>query len=308
MEVGIDVGGTHTRIAVVDGDVTVCQAEPLSAEWRRGTLFSDEQNAARLLAQVPGDVIGRPDVPLVVGAHGVDTRLQSDLLTTWLRRIHPGPVMVVNDSELFGPALGIKNAISVVCGTGSIVVGRDTSGEFVKVGGYGWILGDPGAAPSLVRESMVAIVQADDMGEQPGALAKSLMAHYGASDPVELGYDFTADAGITNWGWLAPLVFDAADVGDRIAISVIETDGRQLASDVQALRAKGVVSHDVIMAGGVMVAQPRLRNAFTQAMRQLDPDIGIHELRESPVQGAVAMAKALHDESKQEFPVDKQGK
>jgi len=292
MEVGIDVGGTNTRVLVAE-DEHISEATALTASWRHGTLFSDEANAARLLALVPGDAVGRADVPIVIGAHGVDTRYQCELLTCWLSHLHPGPILVVNDSELFGPAAGVGQAINVVCGTGSIVVGRDSNGELVKVGGYGWILGDPGAAPSLVREAVVAIMEADDEGEAPGVLARSLMAHYGSPDPVELGYDFTADASITNWGALAPLVFAAADAGDQLAIRVIEADGKRLAEDVQTLRAKGVNNHVVVASGGVITAQPRLEEVFTAALRQQDPAIEIHVLRDAPAQGALAMAKAL---------------
>jgi len=293
MEVGIDVGGTHTRVLVADGDTPIGEAAALTASWRHGTLFSDEHNAARLLALVPGDVIGRADVPIVIGAHGVDTRYQCELLTSWLSRLHPGRILVVNDSELFGPAAGVGQAINVVCGTGSIVVGRDGNGELVKVGGYGWILGDPAAAPSLVRESVIAIMEADDAGEAPGVLAHSLMAHYCSPDPVELGYDFTADAGITNWGGLAPLVFEAADAGDQLAIRVIEADGKRLAEDVQTLRAKGVSSNVVVASGGVITAQPRLEEVFTAALHEQDPAIEIHVLRDAPAKGALAMARGL---------------
>ncbi|MDR0284850.1 MAG: hypothetical protein LBI33_08165 [Propionibacteriaceae bacterium] len=293
MEVGIDVGGTDTRIVVADGSARVGDVCTPTTTWRHGTLFSDPDNALRLLDLVPTPVIGRADVPVVVGAHGCDTRAQCDLLEAWLRRRHPGALRVVNDSELFGPLCGLRNAINVVCGTGSIVVGRDAAGELVKVGGFGWILGDPGAAPSLVREAVIAILAQDDLREPPGILARLLMEHYGSADPVQLGYDFTADAGITRWGALAPLVFQAADGGDPLASRVIEAAGRQLAADVLHLQAKGVASEDVVVAGGVVTSQPRLERAFTAALAYLDSTLRVHVLRDAPVSGAVVLAQSL---------------
>ena len=305
MEVGIDVGGTRTRILVSDGGDAIWQATAPTASWRHGTLFCDEENATRLLALIPNqEAVGRADTPIVVGAHGVDNRAQCELLTSWLAKRHPGKILVLNDSELFGPAVGVPKAINVVAGTGSIVVGRDADGELIKVGGYGWTLGDPGAAPSLVREAVIAIMEADDEGQPVGALARSLMAHYGSPDPVALGYDFTADAGITNWGSLAPLVFTAAELGDALAIRVIEADGAQLANDVITLRGKGVTNQTVVAGGGVITAQPRLEIAFTSALRALDPALDIRVLRDAPVKGALALAKSLRAE--QEFP--KEGK
>jgi len=295
MEIGIDVGGTHTRIAVAQDSAPDAVVQTLTADWLRGTLFADPDNAARLLALVPGDAVGRADVPIALGVNGCDNQAQCSQLTDWIRRTHPGPVLVVNDSELLGPAAGLGQAISVVCGTGSIVVGRDAAGELVKVGGHGWLLGDPGAAPSVVRESVVAILNAHDLGAEPGPLARALMAHYGSPDPVQLGYDFTADVGITQWGALAPLVFDAADAGDTLAIGVIEADGRQLAADVLALRAKGVTSRDVVAGGGVITSQPRLEAAFAGALRDTDPGLTVHVLRDPPVNGALALARKLNE-------------
>jgi N-acetylglucosamine kinase-like BadF-type ATPase len=300
--VGIDVGGTHTRILVardssVDGGPAHAAAggevTTLTTAWRNGTLFADEANATRLLDLIPGGVVGQENVAIAVGAHGCDNRGQCDLLASWLHRRHPGPILVVNDAELFGPASGLTGAISVVCGTGSIVVGRDPAGELVKVGGHGWLLGDPGAAPSLVRESVIAILNAHDLGAAPGILARRLMHHYGSPDPIQLGYDFTDDAAMTAWGALAPFVFDAADDGDAIAIGVIEAHGRQLAADVQALRAKGVTGTDVVVGGSVIIAQPRLFGAFTGALAAAGPNLRAHLLHEAPVKGALALAGAL---------------
>lgn len=311
MEIGIDIGGTHTRIVVADHGSPIGEVSAATADWRQGTLFSDEANADRLLALIPGGVVGRADVPLVAGVHGCDTSDQCHLLQSWLQARHLGPVLVVNDSELLGPAMGFRSAIAVVCGTGSIVVGRNGSGELVKVGGYGWLLGDPGAAPSLVREAVVAILQADDAGVNPGPLAKALIAHYGSPDPVGLGYDFTADAGITKWGVLAPLVFEAAERGDQLAVDVIETDGRRLADDVVRLRAKGVTSQDVVMAGGVVTSQPRLQRAFTSALSSVAPELRVHMLKEAPVGGALALAAWIlqpTDAMSQRFPLERTGK
>jgi len=186
MAVGIDIGGTTTRIRVAgppDRDASLP-----TAEWRSGTLLSDPANAARLVAAIPKGATGG----LAVGAHGCDTRYQCETFAAHLRDHWPGPVLVVNDSELFGPALGLRPALAVVCGTGSIVVGRTAAGDIVKVGGFGWLLGDPGGAPGIVRRAVVALLAADDRGEPPGDLARRL--HVSES---QLARRFKAETGQT---------------------------------------------------------------------------------------------------------------
>jgi N-acetylglucosamine kinase-like BadF-type ATPase len=300
MEVGIDVGGTKTQIVVADGGAPLADTTLPTAHWRQGPLFSDQANARRLLDSVPDGAVGRPDVPLAAGVHGCDSVEQCQTLEAWLRAIHPGPVLVVNDSELFGPAAGFARAVNVVAGTGSIVVGRTATGKLVKKGGFGWLLGDPGSAPALVRESVRAILQAHDSGDHPGPLARALMDHYGSPDPVQLGYDFTADAEITHWGALSPKVFEAAAAGDRIAADVIGQQAAELAEDARWLRARGALGDDVVIAGGVAQAQPALTGAFTRRLAQLDPNLRVTVLQTPPVLGALKLARLLTTNSETE--------
>ena len=293
VDVGIDVGGTNTRVLVAGDDTAPGQVAAPTASWRHGTLLSDPDNATRLLALIPAGLVGRADVCLAVGAHGCDNRLQCDTLAAWLSRRHPGPVLVVNDSELLAPAAGLARAIAVVCGTGSIVVGRNPKGDLVKVGGHGWLLGDPGSAPGLIRQAVTDILLAHDRGAAPGPLAAALMAHYGSADPVQLGYDFTDDATVTHWGALAPLVFEAADAGDPLAARVIDTDAARLAADVVALQGLGVDGPDVVLSGGVATAQPRLADAFMRHVALVAPGLRVHLLDQEPVKGALALARSL---------------
>ncbi len=51
------------------------------------------------------------------------------------------------------PAAGYADGIGVVSGTGSIAVARTAEGRMLAAGGWGWILGDEGSAPALVREA-----------------------------------------------------------------------------------------------------------------------------------------------------------
>jgi N-acetylglucosamine kinase-like BadF-type ATPase len=295
MEVGIDVGGTKTQVVVADGGDPVADFTVPTRQWRKGPQFSDPLNPRRLLGQLPPGLVGRTDVPIAAGVHGCDSGAQCEALQGMLRSVHPGPVLVVNDSELFGPAVGLTEAINVVSGTGSIVVGRTAAGNLVKVGGFGWLLGDPGSAPGLVRESVKAILAAHDAGAAPGRLAQALMNHYGSPDPVQMGYDFTADVEITHWGALSPLVFDAAEQGDGIATDVIGRHGAQLAADVRTIRQRGAVGSDVVLAGGVVSSQPAMAAAFTERLTTLEPSLTVTVLHTPPVLGALALARGLKE-------------
>ena len=98
-----------------------------------------------------------------------------------------GRVQVVNDAELMGPAAGYSGGISVVAGTGSIAVARSRDGRMLAAGGWGWILGDEGSAPALVRDAAKAIRGAIDAGDGADPLTDALMAELGTDDPTMLG-------------------------------------------------------------------------------------------------------------------------
>lgn len=57
----------------------------------------------------------------------------------------------VNDFELVAPAAGFDEAIAVIVGTGSKVIGRTANRERVSAGGHRFLFNDPGSAPGLAR-------------------------------------------------------------------------------------------------------------------------------------------------------------
>ncbi|HUG50869.1 MAG TPA: BadF/BadG/BcrA/BcrD ATPase family protein [Terrimesophilobacter sp.] len=291
MVVGVDIGGTktHVRIASAAGDdVDLIVASSL---WRRGAISGDIDNAQRLVMLFLAQIDNPNSTPLVVGAHGCDSDAQCEAFAERLRAFYPGPVTVVNDAGLLAPAAGIDNAIAVIVGTGSIVVGRTGDGESISAGGYGWILGDPGSAPGIVREAMRAVLKARDEGAPFDRLGTALLEHYGVNDDLDLSYAFMRELNIAAWASLAPLVFSAADAGSVLAEHVIDAAAAELAGGVHSLRMRGAVGDDVVVAGGVVTHQPRLIAALRHHIGLREPGLAVHLVSVPPVAGAIALAR-----------------
>lgn len=291
MHIGIDVGGTKTHVLVHD-DVVVFERVLPTSDWQRGGLLDDAANATRLLntfAAVPGT----QSAPLVVGAHGLDSSWQARQFQRLLASAHLGPVRAVNDVELVGPAEGFRDAIAVVVGTGSKVVAHTADGSPLSAGGYGFLLSDPGSAAGLARDAVRAVLTARDEGLPPDTLAVALMAHFDADDEVALSYAFTADARLTAWGALAPLVFTAADDGSALAADVVDAAARELAAGVDQVCRRGAIGTEVVCAGGVISNQPRMYRAFCRHVDDLGRGLTVHLLTVAPVTGALALARHL---------------
>ncbi|KAF5384537.1 hypothetical protein D9757_006437 [Collybiopsis confluens] len=131
-----------------------------------------------------------------------------------------GRLIVANDAHLLAAPIrlyeseGVTGAVTVIGGTGSIVVSFTTQAgsssaspstneptppqnkddliQLGRIGGWGWILGDEGGGFSVGREAVRQILQEQDahsiMADPPpeGALRKSIKEWFGIQDIMQL--------------------------------------------------------------------------------------------------------------------------
>ena len=290
--VGIDVGGTKTHLRAFVGGGDVVDHVRSSTGWRP----HDAGAAADWLTGLIADALPSPLRPsaLAVGGHACETPRQCAGIRAALQERLGVPALVVGDAELLVPAAGLEKGVGLVAGTGSVAVGRLPGGEAVQVGGWGAVLGDEGGAAGLVREAARAVWAAHDRGEEPDALATGLVAAFGVAEVPALGAALEAAEDVSaEWGSRSPAVFTAAEAGSPLARAVIAEGGRALAGLVVRLAARGVAVDDVVVAGGTVLAQPTLYEAFTAALSESLPGARTQPLRVPPVEGALALARSL---------------
>ncbi|GHC96618.1 ATPase [Streptomyces violarus] len=290
--VGIDVGGTKTHLRTLAGGEDVVDRVRSSTGWRP----HDPRAAADWLAALVTDALPshvRPSA-LAVGGHACETPRQCAGIRAALQERLGVPALVVGDAELLVPAAGLDKGVGLVAGTGSVAVGRLPDGGPVQVGGWGAVLGDEGGAAGLVREAARAVWAAHDRGEEPDALAAGLITAFEVAEVPALGAALEAATDVSaQWGRHSPVVFAAAEAGSPLARSVIAEGGRALAALVVRLARRGVAVDDVVVAGGTVLAQPALYEAFASALAEVLPGARPHPLRVPPVEGAVALARSL---------------
>ncbi|MFF3332419.1 N-acetylglucosamine kinase [Streptomyces sp. NPDC002888] len=290
--VGIDVGGTKTHLRALAGDTPVADHVRTSSGWRP----HDPVAATAWLAALVADALptgARPSA-VAVGGHACETPRQCAQIRTALQLHFDAPALVVGDAELLVPAAGLDKGVGLVAGTGSVAVGRRPDGTPVQVGGWGAVLGDEGGAAGLVREAARAVWAAHDRGEEPDQLAQALVASLGVSEVPALGAALERATDVSaEWGRHAPAVFTAAEAGSPLARAVTAEAGRSLAALVARLAARGVHVDDVVVAGGTVLSQPALYDAFTASLAETVPTARARPLRVPPVEGAVALARTL---------------
>ncbi|MEU2583856.1 BadF/BadG/BcrA/BcrD ATPase family protein [Streptomyces avermitilis] len=290
--VGIDVGGTKTRLRACAGTRPVADHVRASSGWRP----HDPAAAADWLTALVREALppgARPSA-VAVGGHACETPRQCAEIRAALRARLEVPCLVVGDAELLVPAAGLDKGVGLVAGTGSVAVGRFADGSSVQVGGWGAVLGDEGGSAGLVREAARASWAAHDRGDAPDALALKLLDALGVSEVPALGAALESATDVSaDWGRHAPVVFAAAAEGSLIARQVIADGGRSLASLVVRLVERGITVDDVVVAGSTVLAQPALYTAFTSSLAEAVPTARPRPLQVQPVEGAVALARSL---------------
>ncbi|WP_460447487.1 BadF/BadG/BcrA/BcrD ATPase family protein, partial [Angustibacter aerolatus] len=264
--VGVDVGGTKTHVVVASPAAVLLEAVRPSAGWNPRPW----DDGARWLQRLLDDV--HPAWPsasaVVVGAHGCDSPEHVTALQAALVRVTGREVLVHNDAELVLPAAGLTEGVGVIVGTGSIAAGHRAGHPTTLAGGWGWLLGDEGSAPTLVRAAVRAVAARLESGLPADPLGELLMGSFGVTSAAELIVAVSQAGGIPGWSSRAPLVFDAVEAGSQDALDVVRAAAGELADLVLRLHRRGVPTDDVVLAGGVARAQPLVARSVDEAVAE----------------------------------------
>src|SRR5205085_7435407 len=106
-----------------------------------------------------------------VGLSGAAREGISTVVRRLLAEAVGGEIAVVGDTvTTLQAAVGDGPGIIVIAGTGSIAYGRDSDGEVVRVGGWGYKISDEGSAHWIGRTAITAALRAEDEGANVSVL------------------------------------------------------------------------------------------------------------------------------------------
>lgn len=296
--VGVDGGGTRTRVVAVDGTGV------LVGHHEGGSINLDDvsRDAARhrlrdALTALRRD-IGR-DGPFDAGFLGMggvlaardrdsmrDLAVEAGLATKERIGVHHDAFAALEGGLLGAPG------IIVVAGTGSISFGRNDAGAEAKCGNWGPSIGDEGSGHWLGREALRATAHAYDGRRPETSLARTTLTWLGLDDPDELLERFHRDdltrSAIASY---APTVLRLADEGDPVATDIVGEGTRLLATTVGIVYGRLFEPETVegIIIGG-LAGSETYRAAFEQAVHAVAPNLRFVEPALRPVLGAARIA------------------
>jgi N-acetylglucosamine kinase-like BadF-type ATPase len=264
---GVDAGGTSTRavLATADGDCIgfgrggsgnpTSSGIPTALAGVRGAISGALDGTGATLADVAGIVIA-------MAGHDARGGASDWILDPLAHDGFAGTLTFESDLlAMYSSGAVAPVGYGVVCGTGASAV-RVEGGRIVATAdGLGWLLGDRGsgfwigrgaaaaavdelegigpstALTSLVLQATGAAGEGRSAEGRPAALERLVRALY-TRRPVQLAE-------------FAPLVFDAADAQDPVALRILTDAGEQLVRTLELVSARP----GPVVAGGSIVSR-----------------------------------------------------
>jgi N-acetylglucosamine kinase-like BadF-type ATPase len=196
---------------------------------------------------------------------------------------------------LEGAFSGKPGAI-LISGTGSIMLGKDLNGNIHRVGGYGRLIGDEGSGFSIGRKGLNAVTKQFDGRGNYTLISGYLDDKFGINSEENLitevyknNFDIAA---------IAPLVISAAENNDKTALGIIDEEIYELMKYIPAIKEKLNLSELNLSYIGGLITKDNLYSKKLNEMIMNDfPEIKIQPPQNSPVMGAILMAKKIIDEN-----------
>lgn len=295
---GIDAGGTKTVCLLAD------EHGRIVSEGRGGGAnlhAAGELEVEKVLHAVMEEAIGdRGIVPsaICLGIAGVDRDDEMRTVRAIMRRIgHQSRTLVVNDA-LIALVAGAGDApgIVIIAGTGSIVYGRNGSGEAARAGGWGHMIGDEGSGYWIGREALSAVMRAGDGRGPETQLSAEILRHFELTDVSRLPrivYDRAQPRMAV--AALGPLVQQVADQGDAVASRILERAAEELVLAARSVAARLEMrgaAFSFYLAGGMFRVLPWLVEELPRRLAEVAPRSQVERLDKEPATGAVWLALA----------------
>jgi glucosamine kinase len=286
---GLDIGGTRSRAQLCEDGELVAEAAADGASLIGVGEPGAGAALAELLAQLPLQPRRRLDA-ICAGSAGASAPGARRFLTEHLAPLtRTGTLVIVKDAMLVLPAADLDEGVALICGTGSVAVGRYQGAE-VQAGGWGYLLGDEGSGYWVVRAALRALLDRRDRGLPHGELGDRLLAATGTSQVNALHELFYRQPHPRHWAGYAPLVLRAADP----AAARITADAADALAGL-AVSAAGMLDAPaglpVVLAGGLF-GHAGLESAVRVLICAARPGSDVRTLTRPPVTGAVRLAEA----------------
>lgn len=206
--------------------------------------------------------------------------------------------IICNDS-LIGLVAGTdsKNAIIIICGTGSTCFGVNENGVQARVNGWDFILGDQGSGYAIGIKALRAVLKAYDGRSVDTLLSQSILEYLGLNDISDLiNWTYLRPFSTDRFADLARVVCKTAEMKDRVSIEILKEEAEEALASILAV-AKEInllnKKFDLVFVGNVFKCEKYFKQALIKKLKEKFKWICLSPLTEKPVSGAIKLALSL---------------
>jgi len=292
---GVDGGGTATRCVVASHSGHIL-ARGTGGPSNPLTTGFDE--AAEAIHAAVEEASARSGVSRfhtsIMGIAGSERDSSVDGLAARLTGHDYGDLRIVGDASIaLAGATGCRPGVVVISGTGSIAYGENESGETARAGGWGWRLGDEGSGHDIGSKALIAALRDYD-GRGPATTLTGMIGYeLVLGDLYELiDLLYRKGMGSEEVASLAVLVGEAAEVGDEVALGILEEAGAELGIAASAvIRRLGLQGKFTVgLTGGVFNLGSLIETSLEKVVKETAPECVVSHSRFPPDVGAALLA------------------
>ncbi len=300
--IGMDGGGTKTKCVLTDIELNPVY-ETVGGPSNFLVIGTETVSATilNLISECASSKsISLDDIEAVVlGTTGGGRRSDAEILESQVindarqKNIGIKKFKVESDARIaLEGAFSGKAGSILIAGTGSIMFGKDEKGEIHRVGGFGRYIGDEGSGYRIGRKGLNAVARYFDGRAKFTKIADLLDQEFSISTSEKLITEVYRNN--FNIASVAPLVFDAAESGDKIAQRILEDEADELLLHIFAMKSKlNVELLKVSLIGSILTTPNYFSYLFNEKVVRNFKDVKIMEAEHSPEFGAALLAKQL---------------
>jgi len=295
--IGIDGGGTHSRLVAIDKEMNVLGMHSCGATNITSEPFENVYaNIKNLLHEfnIQTNTSLEDCQAICIGTAGAKTSDNAAITADIFRKLgFTGHLTVMNDAELVLAAetKGEPGA-AIIAGTGSVGFALDHNGAILRTGGWGHLIDDGGSGYRIGMDAIKAALMDFDGRKKKTILTRMIASHFEIEqiDQV-LSYIYSESFNKSKIAEIAMLVSKASSEGDSIAQAIELDAANNLISLAKVLIQKAKLStHKIVLSGSIIIHNQKIRTKFCRDIQAMFPEMQIVNASAKPEMGAAYLA------------------
>lgn len=299
--IGIDGGGTKTSFTIVNKDGVKLGQYTTGTTHYEQIGFEGVENVLKegvneLLSSCDVDIKDVEAVFLGLPGYGEVKSVKLKLDEIALKLFEGKKFKVGNDVEvgLCGSLAG-EDGINIVSGTGSIALGKDSKGNFVRCGGWGDYIGDEGSAHWIGKKTLEVFSKEADKRIERGDLYNNIRETLNLNDDFDI-IDYVLNnlnKDRTKIAEFSSVCFESAKAGDKNAIKIFEDAAYELGLLVKMIINELDFDDEILVSysGGVFKSEEIILEPLKEELKQYN--VKLIKPMLDPGEGACLLAYKL---------------